>query len=220
MHNLPGFEMGNIIINREEESFASASTGLVLSLTGKTSHAAEPESGISPSIAVARIILELSKITENLDFFCLLTIIHVRIGEIAFGTSPGEAKVMMTLRAHRDEHLKELLGMTLDKIKTILSNTGLKAESQLVEPFPATVNNEGMRERFISLHKDEKISYLQSPFKWSEDFGHFGKVCPSFFFGIGAGKDSPALHNPEYDFPDHLIERVAQTYIRIIGEFT
>ena len=25
-------------------------------------------------------------------------------------------------------------------------------------------------------------------------------------FGIGAGENHPALHNPDYDFPDEIIE--------------
>ncbi len=25
-------------------------------------------------------------------------------------------------------------------------------------------------------------------------------------FGLGSGKDTPKLHNPDYDFPDDIIE--------------
>ncbi|MEP3437913.1 MAG: amidohydrolase, partial [Hoeflea sp.] len=42
-------------------------------------------------------------------------------------------------------------------------------------------------------------------FRWSEDFGLFGSVSKSVLFVLGAGVDTPRLHNPDYDFPDALI---------------
>jgi metal-dependent amidase/aminoacylase/carboxypeptidase family protein len=42
-------------------------------------------------------------------------------------------------------------------------------------------------------------------FSWSEDFGHFGGVCPSALVGLGSGRQTPALHHPSYDFPDDLL---------------
>ncbi len=37
--------------------------------------------------------------------FSLITIIHVRIGEVAFGTTPGYAEIMATLRSYDDEDM-------------------------------------------------------------------------------------------------------------------
>ena len=47
---------------------------------------------------------------------------------------------------------------------------------------------------------------LAEPFRWSEDFGRFGSVCPIGFFGLGSGLEQPALHDPMFDFPDDIIE--------------
>ena len=50
------------------------------------------------------------------------------------------------------------------------------------------------------------LGHLDEPFRWSEDFGRFGNVCPIGFFGLGSGTEQPALHNPEFDFPDDILE--------------
>jgi metal-dependent amidase/aminoacylase/carboxypeptidase family protein len=56
-----------------------------------------------------------------------------------------------------------------------------------------------------------------TPFAWSEDFSYLSQTFPSGFFGIGAGKNSPQLHNSNYDFPDQLIELGAKMFLQIIA---
>ncbi len=207
-HNLPGYESGSIIIR--DGSFASASRGMIIKLTGKTSHAAEPENGINPSMAVADIIRKISALPGELKAvkeFVLTTIIHVRIGERAFGTSPGYGELMATLRAYRNEDM-DLLITEAEKIaRRVASDQRLKIEINYTEEFPATVNDE--RCSGIIRKAAEKNYYpvnkVSKPFRWSEDFGHFTGKFRGAMFGIGSGKNHPQLHNPDYDFPDEII---------------
>ncbi|WP_264562488.1 MULTISPECIES: hypothetical protein [unclassified Flavobacterium] len=32
----------------------------------------------------------------------------------------------------------------------------------------------------------------------------FTQLIPGAMFGIGSGENCPALHNPDYDFPDEI----------------
>jgi len=57
----------------------------------------------------------------------------------------------------------------------------------------------------IGLANNFPITELSTPFRWSEDFGIFTDKYKGAFFGIGAGKECPQLHNPDYDFPDDII---------------
>jgi len=66
LHNLPGFELGEVVLRAGP--LASASRGLVATLDGKTSHAGEPELGQSPALALARAIAGLANGTF---LFCL-----------------------------------------------------------------------------------------------------------------------------------------------------
>ena len=111
LHNLPGFNKNEIILSKGV--FSAASIGMIVELKGKTSHAAEPENGISPAAAVADILKELPLLAGKDDFksFTLVTIIHARIGEVAFGTSPGDAVVMATLRALDNDEMENLVIM-------------------------------------------------------------------------------------------------------------
>ena len=56
-----------------------------------------------------------------------------------------------------------------------------------------------------------------TPFKWGEDFGLFTTHFKGAMFGIGAGEKTPELHNPDYDFPDDLIESASKLFIKIIS---
>ncbi|MDD4745976.1 MAG: amidohydrolase [Salinivirgaceae bacterium] len=217
-HNLPGFKKGAIIV--KEGSFASASTGMVIDITGKPSHAAHPENGNNPDIAIGELILELNKITENRsDFqdFVLLTIIHVRVGEIAFGTTPGQGVVMLTIRAYLDEDLQKLRSIVQEKTQTIMSKYKLEVAFSFEEPFSATINESRCVDIVRAATKDSNLELieLQEPFRWSEDFGSFSSVAPSVLFGVGSGIDYPQLHNEDYDFPDSIIENALTVFYNI-----
>ncbi|NBQ50018.1 MAG: amidohydrolase, partial [Marivivens sp.] len=49
-------------------------------------------------------------------------------------------------------------------------------------------------------------------------FGRFGHVSNAAMFLLGAGTDMPALHNPDYDFPDELIKTGANVFIRALQQ--
>ncbi len=208
IHNLPGFDLHQVILSNQH--FAAASTGMIIRLQGRTSHAAEPEKGRSPAMAVAKIIQRLHELPskmQNLQGFALLTVIHVKIGEVAFGTTPGEAFVMATLRAFENDDLKNLSLEAENLVAFISQREGLEFEITYTESFPATVNDADAA-TFIQNAAGKlnlAVYHIDEPFKWTEDFGHFTSQFRGALIGLGSGKKHPALHNPDYDFPDDLI---------------
>jgi metal-dependent amidase/aminoacylase/carboxypeptidase family protein len=60
----------------------------------------------------------------------------------------------------------------------------------------------------------------EQPFRWSEDFGHFGDACRSLYFGLGIGEDAPGLHQPEYSFPDEVLGTGLRTFAAMIHRLT
>lgn len=222
LHNLPGYEKSSIICRKN--TFASASVGLILKLTGKTSHAAEPENGNSPALAMAEIVQCLEKIVfanTNLDDFALITTIHAKLGERAFGTTPGYAEVMATLRAYKNQDLELLKNESIKNAKSIAEKYNLKLESEFTEEFSATVNTPDMVRIINEAAHKNNLNYvdLKNPFRWSEDFGYFLQKYPGAMFGLGAGKNHPQLHNPDYDFPDEIIDSGAKMFISIVNNF-
>ena len=220
-HNLPGYRLNSIII--KQGSFASASKGMVIKLAGKTSHAAEPENGINPAMAVSELIRKLTELPQKLNdavSFTLVTIVHVGMGERAFGTSPGYAELMATLRAYRNDDMELLLSEAERITKTVASEQRLKAEINYTEEFPATINDSDCCSIINTAAEKNNYSVIKidEPFRWSEDFGRFTGVYPGALFGIGSGEDHPQLHNPDYDFPDEVIPAGINMFYSIMNE--
>ena len=208
LHNIPGAEKHTVMV--KNGSFAAASKGMTVKLFGKTSHAAEPEMGINPAMAISKIIQLLDQIKikqERFSDFLLLTIIHIRLGEIAFGTSPGYAEMMLTLRAFENSDMDLLTAEAVKIFEDIAVEEQLGIEISFNEVFPATVNSNDCVDMIVKAADENRLQleYLKAPFKWSEDFGYYTEKYKGGFFGLGAGKNQPALHNPDYDFPDDLI---------------
>ncbi|MBN1434212.1 amidohydrolase [Candidatus Fermentibacterales bacterium] len=209
LHNLPGFTMGSVILG--EGRFAAASEGLIARLSGDSSHAAEPEKGRSPGKVFPYIISALSEVPQHsagLQDSAKVTVIHARLGEVAFGTSPGKAVIMATLRAF-DEKVMNALRTECESVCRRLSSAfGIDCEISRTQSFPATANDPAAVEvvRRAALSLGLGIHEVRRPFPWSEDFGHFTSVFRGALVGLGSGLEQPPLHHPEYVFPDELLE--------------
>jgi amidohydrolase len=218
LHNIPRVEKHKILLRNG--SFSAASKGMTIKLFGKTSHAAEPENGISPAAAISKIIKSFHEILERKNEFSdliLLTIIHITMGEISFGTSPGYAEVRVTLRAFENQDM-EVLTTTCEKIVAEVSkDEKLKFEITYNEVFPATENVKECVDMVATAAEQNKydVAYIEKPFKWSEDFAYFSVDYKTCLFGLGSGVNHPSLHNPDYHFPDDIIETGANLFYTI-----
>jgi metal-dependent amidase/aminoacylase/carboxypeptidase family protein len=205
LHNLPGHPLGRVLLR--PGVFACASTGLAIRLTGTTSHAAHPEQARCPALPMAEIIKGLIALPERFDFFTLVTVVHARLGEVAFGTTPGEAEVMATLRAAGDEQMQALLAAAGQLAEAHAAAQNLALSCACRDPFTALVNDPdavGLI-RSATLETGGEAREMPAPFRWSDDFGRFTALAKGAMFGLGAGQRRDPLHSPTYDFPDDLI---------------
>lgn len=209
LHNLPGHPLGRVLIR--PGTFAMGSVGMVVRLHGRTSHAAYPEEALSPAPAMAELIRDLGRLGAGRRpeaGLCMATVIHARLGEIAFGTTPGEAVVMATLRSETEEGIEELQEAAIRRAREAATSHGLEIETEWRDPFPVTVNDGECVETVVELARSQglQVETMDEPIRWSEDFGWFLKGARGAMFGLGSGVDQPPLHAPDYDFPDELIE--------------
>ncbi|EKB49770.1 amidohydrolase [Cecembia lonarensis] len=218
LHNLPGFESHQIVIKKG--AFAAASIGMIILFKGRNSHSAHPEAGNSPAEAMAKTIVALEKLPDAMKKFTLVTVIHAKLGEVAFGTTPGEATVMATLRAHENE-TRDLLVLYAEKLCTQISKEyGLEVAFEYTEVFAATHNDPEAWELGNQAAKnlDLKTKHIRIPFRWSEDFGLFSSYTKTLLFGLGSGKNQPQLHEPNFDFPDELIPTGVKMFKEIMQQ--
>lgn len=213
VHNLPGFPFGKVYTR--PGTFACASCGVTLTFTGRPTHAAYPELGISPATALGELLTALPALAapEHYTAMTLCTVIGAEMGQKAFGKAADRAELWLTLRAERDEDLEELERRILTKADALAKENGLEFSAEKQDVFPATVNDPEIAGHVLAVCDGE---VLAEPMRWSEDFGHYLGKCPGAFFGIGAGEDHPGLHTKEYEYPDALLEPSAEAFVRLI----
>ena len=221
LHNLPGYEMGTIIL--QENTFSSASVGIEISLQGKTSHAGYPENGINPALAVSEIIQAFHALSTSKEFSdpgSFITMVQIDLGERAFGTSAGSALVRATIRSSENQLYQELVKKARNEATRIAQKHNLSLNISLHEEFLALENHPESNHfvRQAVQHLSMKIQEPESAFRWSEDFSWFSKKFKASMFGIGSGVDRPQLHNPDFDFPDELIAPAIDLFYQISKE--
>ena len=208
LHNLPGLPIGAVGVRPGPFTFASE--GLAIRLTGRTSHAAQPEAGVSPALILGGLMADLPALPARIGHqpgVSLVTLSHVRLGEPAFGISPGEADVYLTIRAIDDRLQGEVMTAAENLARGRAAAAGLGVAFTRHENFAAGHNDPdatSMIEAAIAGLGYPRAE-IAGPFRWSEDFGRFGSSAKSALFVLGAGEDCPKLHNPDYDFPDAII---------------
>lgn len=213
MHNLPGYPLGRLVFR--QGTFAAASIGVVLHFQGRQTHAAFPELGVNPGLAVADTLKQVCALNTDPAWtdgrFRQATLICVRIGQEAFGTSAGEAELMFTLRAYTNAAMEKLKSEVVSKAESEAARHGLRLSVEWREAFHATENHTEAVDFLKCTAEKNGFPYEKAatPFRWSEDFADYLMNFSGAFFGMGSGENCPELHHPDYDFPDDIIERAA-----------
>lgn len=219
-HNIPGEPLGTALFRRG--TFACASCGLDVGLVGHPTHAAYPENGVNPSAATARLALELpaiaARISEQYGCMTLATVVGMRTGARAFGVAAAEGRLWVTLRAESSAAFAELNARADEAVRTAAAGDGLHYTLAREDVFPATENDDALQDALEAACRESRLpyKYLDVPFRWSEDFGHYGKYVPACFFGVGSGPDTPPLHTESYVYPDELAPVTAELFYRLL----
>lgn len=217
LHNLPGVPLGEVRLKPGVVNCASR--GMRIVLDGKTAHSSMPETGVSPMHAVASLMPALpglGRASFDDDDFRMVTVTHAAMGEAVFGIAPGRAEVWATLRTRRDDEMAQLSAAAEALATRIAAEHGLSCTIDYHEVFVASVNAPEAVEHLRRALDDEAVRHNEEalPMRASEDFGLFGSSAKSAMFFLGAGERHPALHNPDYDFPDDLIPVGARVFMR------
>lgn len=217
LHNLPGVPFGEVRL--KAGTVNCASRGMRIVLEGKTAHSSMPETGVSPMLAVSELMPQLPALGRGTfadDDFGMVTVTHCAMGEAVFGIAPGYAEVWATLRTRRDERMAELVADAEALAARVAARHGLSVRQDYHEIFVASVNAPDAVEHLSKALDEEGVRHSEEalPMRASEDFGIFGHNASSAMFFLGAGERHPALHNPDYDFPDDLIPIGSKVFMR------
>ncbi|MBX2815978.1 MAG: amidohydrolase [Saprospiraceae bacterium] len=219
LHNIPGEPLHSIQIM--DQRFSAEVISFLLRLVGKESHASSPELGNNPAQPLATIVDRLSRYEENDPHsrqFSLLTPIHIRMGEVAYGISPGEAELHYTLRAWDSAVLEQTKVRTISTIEQICRDYGVHHQIHWLEYFPSSPNDPESNRLVEDAAQELGLTVMHPahPFRFGEDFGWYSRQWPCAMFGIGAGTSASALHAADYDFPDELLSTGISLFQQII----
>ncbi len=216
LHNMPGIRFGHAWL--KDGPANCASRGLKIILTGRTAHAASPETGVSPVGAMAKLMPALNALAtgtvENGDLV-RCTVTHAVIGEPAVGISPAHGEIWATLRTSTDDQMAALVEKAEAMARQAAEADGLSLQLDYQEVFGHCINDPDAADVLRAAMDVEGVPHEPGEaFRASEDFGRFATVSRSAMLFLGAGIDHPAPHDPRYDFPDDLIPIGARIFVR------
>lgn len=221
LHNMPGHPLGQVIIAPGPANCASE--GLRVLFRGRTAHASQPETGVSPALALAALMpaaLAAGPGGRLEPGFRLVSICHARMGEPAFGITPGEGELWLTLRTLADADMAALREEVTTLARDLAERHGLGLEFSHHDRFAACVNHADSARAILRALEALGMKHSETglPMRASEDFGLFGGQAKAAMFLLGSGEASPALHNPDFDFPDGLIPQGVAIFDRVMRD--
>jgi len=222
LHNIPGFAKGSVLLKKG--NFTPAVRSIIVQYKGKTSHAAEPENGRCAGPAMAAFLqgaLGMASADPNNAGFFLVSPVYMQMGEKSYGVTAGDGEVHLTIRSWENQLLDKRAGELEGLAEKIGAEHGLSTSISWTEQFEANENNPEVIDQVAAAAASLglPVQHLSHPMKWGEDFGLFTRQFKGGMFGIGSGEDHAALHNPDYDFVDELIEPASNLFEKVLRDY-
>lgn len=213
-HNMSGMVLNSV--NVIDGTCHMASKGMTMHMEGFPAHASEPEKGVNPAFAIARIIDAIPEFISNESNkgITLCTVIQVDIGERAFGISASKGDLLLTIRALYEEDMEKLQKNLEALAQAQAKEYGLKVAFSYNDAFPETVNHKESSDKIRQVCREKGIQLIEmkEAFRCSEDFGHYLKHTKGAMCYIGNGEAYPTIHTAEYDFLDNIIETAVELF--------
>lgn len=209
LHNIPGQPTHEVIYRKD--SFTPAVQSLIIKLHGKTAHAAQPLTGHNPAYAISEIVkwaYENEQTDEKHPDYNLITPVYSSLGSRDYGISAGYGEIHFTIRSWEQSKMEQVTSDFRSEVRRVAQKHNLDLEEEFTAVFAANQNDHFVVENIKKAADEHHYESLEKPepFPWGEDFGLFTQHIPGAMFGLGAGEKTPALHNPDYDYPDEITQ--------------
>jgi hippurate hydrolase len=208
VHNWPGLPVGEAAVHNS--AVMAAFDVFTLKLKGNGCHAAMPHLGCDTILAACQLVNQLQGLISRetpAHQTAVLSVTQFHAGD-AFNVIPEGVELRGTLRCF-DEKLRQRLAQRFrDAVEAQARFHGLEADLDYQPRYPATFNTPEHAQRCATvlevMPEITRVHRDQPPSMASEDFAFMLNERPGAYIWLGNGEDSPALHNPHYDFNDRL----------------
>ena len=189
-----------------------ASKGMTVHMLGTPSHASQPESGINPAFALAKIVDAIPGFCapEGKKGYVMCTIIQLDVGSFNFGVQASEGSLSMTLRAQYEDEIAGLQHSIETMARDLAQEWGMSVDFSFNDEFSALINDVNCANKVRQAAERAGVKWNNlpdpSPVRSSEDFCIYTQALPGCFFYVGNGMGYPPVHTTEFDFRDENIE--------------
>jgi len=229
MHNWPGLALGQFALSAGP--VMASSNEFKITIHGKGSHAALPHNGVDPVPVACQMVQAfqtiISRNKKPVDAGVIsVTMIHT--GE-ATNVVPDQCEMQGTVRTFS----LEVLDLIEQRMREVAQHTcaafGATCTFEFERNYPPTINHAAQSDVARQVMADivDSANVLpQEPTMGAEDFSYMLQVMPGAYCFIGNGDgthremghgEGPCtLHNPNYDFNDHLIPLGGTYWVRLV----
>ena len=176
---------------------------------GKSTHAAQPQKGISPIIPASKMVLELDKMQKEIFENNVLSVCTIK----ALGGKniiPDKAQILGSFRSFdEDERIKadKIINETASKLA---KEYNIDYEFTYNYLYPPLINDKAVTEMLRQTAQEHtgNVSVFEKPLMTGEDFAYLCRYVPSAFFWYGGGNSDNAapLHNSEFVVDEDAIK--------------
>lgn len=210
------------------EAFMASSDWFTIKVKGKQAHGSKPWLSIDPILVSTHIISALQTIvSRQIDLTKAPAVITV--GKINSGVRPNiipeEAIMEGTIRTLDDKMQKEIHEKIKHTAEQIAKSFGATVEVNISTKTLVTYNNLKLVDAALPSLKKALGNENVIPWTWqtgAEDFSFYGKICPSFFFYLGARdskykmEDAPDHHTPDFYINDSRLDAGIRAFCQLI----
>lgn len=216
-HNYPTMDIGEFAIKKG--AITSAVDRFEFKIKGKGAHAAKPEQGNDPTVALGQLINSLQTIvSRNLSAFDSAV---VTIGEISCGNTwnviADHAYVQGTVRSFKPEH-RDYIEQRMKDIASGLAKTfNIEVECQYTRLPGTVINDDQLTETTIEVAETVgyNVSIMDLPLTIGEDFSGYTESYPGVFAFIGSNSEYD-LHHPLFDPDERILEKVPSYFVELV----
>jgi len=186
-----------------------------IKIVGKGGHGGLPHLAIDPIVIAANAITTLQTIvSREVDPLesSVISICNMQAGISAYNIIPDSATFGGTIRSLNPElrmYLPRRMKEILDGVIPALRGS---YEFNLMEKFPATINDEEMTTLAVRVAQDmlgEDKVFQMKALMGSEDFSYYLQKIPGTFVFLGVGNKEKGIiypqHHPKYDIDEDVL---------------
>jgi amidohydrolase len=196
----------------------ASSDELHVTVVGMGGHGSQPHTAKDPIPVAAEMVSALQLLITR--SFSAFDPVVITVGQFHAGTKaniiPDTAEFQATIRTFSAENRSRIQIEAVRLCKSIAEGYGLKAEVEVVEQYPVTVNNDA-HAQFLGrvaaeLFGSEGYMDMPNPIAGAEDYSRVLEEVPGSYAFLGASVDqdftkSEVNHSPRAMFDDAVLYR-------------